>query len=275
MVGKGFADYLVCSIAFAFSDSGLFREAHMRKLITLFVCFTIMLAAESVWGVNLSGKFAIGAKGGVSSATQSGFSSGDQVKSGHAFGLSAEYFFLRGLSGGLELVNTFFPGKRKSFGYVGWDECRYSTSWNWTSLLLFGRLVLGPERRFSPYLKAGVGLYIPRADDWLYFPGGEEAPPGWPLQDVTFTYKTYGRGQVGYSLGFGVQYLVGRRVLVLLEIPFNVATTSESTISWEDTPTGVGKSHTVGDERYYSGLFLGVSILVGSTGRGGETEQIP
>jgi hypothetical protein len=246
------------------------------RISTLLLCgLLIVCVGKSSLAADLRGKFALSAKGGISFATVSGFSSKDETDQAYGFGASAEYFFLRGLSGGLEVVHTSFPGERKKSGYYAWYDTYASTGWNWTKVGIFGRIIPGPERKLSPFLKIGVGLYIPRADDWLYFTGGDDAPPGWPLHDATFTRNTYGKSQFGYGFGFGLRYLASPRMLLYLEIPFNVVSAKGLVIEWVDVPTGVGRHHEIYGDRYHLSLFAGVSFLLGPAKKVEEAQLIP
>jgi hypothetical protein len=247
----------------------------MRKSTLVFLGFVIVFAVQGAPAADLSGKFVVSAKGGIALTTGSGFSSKDETDQAYGFGASVEYFFLRGLSGGIEVVHTSFPGEKKESGYYAWYDTYASTGWNWTKIGLFGRIVPGPERKLSPFLKAGVGLFIPRADDWLYFTGGEGAPPGWPLNDATFTRDTYGKGQFGYGFGFGLHYLATPRTLLYLEIPFDVVSAKGLVIEWVDDQTGVGQRHEIYSNRYHLSLFAGASFLIGATNPPEETMPIP
>jgi len=247
----------------------------MRKSTLVFLGFMIVFAVHGVPAADLSGRFVVSAKGGIAFTTIGGFSSKDDADQAFGFGASVEYFFLQGLSGGLEITHASFPGEKKKSGYYAWYDSYYSTGWNWTKIGLFGRIVPGPERRLSPFLKAGVGLYLPRADDWLYFPGGEGAPPGWPLNDVTFTRNTYGKGQFGYGFGFGLQYLATPRVLLYLEVPFDVVSAKGLVIEWVDDQIPVGRRHEIYGDRYHLSLLAGVSFLLGAVRPTEEPVAIP
>jgi hypothetical protein len=242
----------------------------------LFLCGLLVIwMGKSSLAADLRGKFALSAKGGISLTTGSGFSSKDDTDQAYGFGASVEYFFLRGLSGGVEMVHTFFPGERKKSGYYAWYDTYASTGWNWTKIGVFGRIVPGPERKFSPFLKVGFGLYVPRVEDWLYYPGGEDAPPGWPLHDATFTRNTYGKGQFGYGFGFGLHYLATPRMLLYLEIPFDVVSAKGLVIEWVDDQTGVGQRHEIYGNRYHLSLFAGVSFLLGPEKKAEKARLIP
>lgn len=247
----------------------------IKSFILLLLGFLVIWTGHNTSAADLRGRFALSAKGGISFATGSVFSSKDAGKQAYGFGASAEYFFLQGLSGGLEVIHTSFPGGRKKSGYYAWYDSYSSTGWNWTKVAVFGRIVAGPERKFSPFLKAGVGLFIPRVDDWLYFTGGEDAPPGWPLHDVTFTRNTYGKGQFGYGFGFGLHYLATPRMLLYLEIPFDVVSAKGLVIEWVDDQTGVGQRHEIYGNRYHLSLLAGVSFLLGPEKKAEEAGLIP
>jgi|GEM_PF-1214800 len=247
----------------------------MRKSTLVLLGFMIVFAADGTPAADLSGKLVLSAKGGMALTTGSGFSSKDDTDQAYGFGASVEYFLLRGLSGGLEIIHTSFPGEKKGSGYYAWYDTYASTGWNWTKIGVFGRIVAGPERKLSPFLKVGVGLFIPRADDWLYFVGGEGAPPGWPLNDVTFTRNTYGKGQLGYGFGFGLHYLATPRMLFYLEIPFDVVSAKGLVIEWADSQTGVGRRNEIYGNRYHLCLLAGVSFLLGAVRPTEEPAAIP
>ena len=247
----------------------------MRKTLLLLLGFMIVYAAQSTPAADLSGKLVVSAKGGIFFTTGSGFSSKDDTDQAYGFGASVEYFFLQGLSGGFEIIHASFPGEKKKSGYYAWYDTYASTGWNWTKIGVFARIVPGPERKLSPFLKAGVGLFIPRADDWLYYPGGEDAPPGWPLNDATFTRNTYGKGQFGYGFGFGLRYLATPRMLLFLEVPFDVVSAKGLVIEWVDDQTGVGQRNEIYGNRYHLSLFVGISFLIGATNPPEETGPIP
>jgi len=247
----------------------------IKSFILLLLGFLVIWTGHNTSAADLRGKFALSAKGGMALTTGSGFSSKDDTDQAYGFGASVEYFFLRGLSGGLEIIHTSFPGEKKKSGYYAWYDTYASTGWNWTKIGVFGRIVPGPERKLSPFLKAGVGLFIPRADDWLYFTGGADAPPGWPLHDATFTRNTYGKGQFGYGFGFGLHYLATPRMLFYLEIPFDVVSAKGLVIDWLDTPIGVGQHHEIYGNRYHLSLLAGVSFLLGPLRPAEEPAVIP
>ena len=134
----------------------------IKSFILLLLGFLTLGTGRSSLAVDLRGRFALSAKGGIALTTGSGFSSKDDTDQAYGFGASAEYFFLRGLSGGLEIIHTSFPGERKKSGYYDWYDTYASTGWNWTKIGVFGRIVPGPERNLSPFLKSGVGLFYPQ-----------------------------------------------------------------------------------------------------------------
>jgi hypothetical protein len=247
----------------------------IKSFILLLLGFLVIWTGHNTSAADLRGKFALSAKGGIAFTTVSGFSSKDDTDQAFGFGASVEYFFLQGLSGGLEIAHASFPGERKESGYYSWDDTYYSTGWIWTKIRFFGRIVAGPERKLSPFLKVGVGLYIPRADDRLYFVGGEGAPPGWPLNDATFTRNTYGKGQFGYGFAFGLHYLAFSRMLLYLEVPFDVVSAEGLVIEWADSQTGVGRRHEICHDRYHLSLLVGISFLLGPAKRAEDSPVIP
>lgn len=226
----------------------------MKKLSILLFGFMVICIGEETWATDLSGKFALSGMGGASYLMGTGFSSEDKIKNNYGFGVSVEYFFLKGLSGGLALVYNSFQGdwKKPAIWWLPW-RYYYSTDWNWTNVSIFGRFVLGPENKISPYLKGGVGLYIPRIKDWLYYP-----------LDSTYTHKSYGKGQFGCYFGVGIQCLLTNRVLVYFEVPLNWIYTEGLVIHWIDIPHRMERYHKIYDKSYYFNIFAGVSFLLGT-----------
>ena len=140
----------------------------MKKLTIILFSLMVICTGEEAWATDLSGKFALSGMGGLSYSMGHGFSSEAKIKDNYGFGVSVEYFFLKGLSGGLALVHNSFQGDWTRSSYPE-EHYYYSTDWNWTNVSIFGRFLLEPEDKISPYLKGGVGLYIPRIKDWIYY----------------------------------------------------------------------------------------------------------
>lgn len=231
----------------------------MKKLSILLFGFMVICIGEETWATDLKGKFALSGMGGASYLMGTGFSSEDKIKDNYGFGISVEYFFLKGLSGGLALIHHSFQDVWKGAS-PDWRYHYYSTDWNWTNVSIFGRFLLEPEGKISPYLKGGVGLYIPRIKDWLYYPS-----------DTTYTHKSYGKGQFGCYFGIGIQYLFSKKVFVYLEVPFNVIYTEGLVIHWIDIPRRMERYHKINDKSHYFNIFVGVSFLLG---RKTEVEKI-
>jgi len=174
--------------------------------------------------------------------------------------VSAEYFFLKPLSVGLAVVHNSIQGDWARSIYPE-EHYYYSTDWNWTNVTIFGKFVLGPENKISPYLKGGMGLYIPRIEDWAYYP-----------PDTTYTHKSYGKGQFGWYFGFGIHYLLTKKVLVYVDIPLNVIYTKGLVIRGVDIPLRIGPKiifieqyHKIDEKSHYFNIFAGVSFFLGTT----------
>jgi hypothetical protein len=140
----------------------------MKKLIVFLFGFMVMCIAQDNWARDLRGGVAVSGMGGASYAMGTGFLSEDNIKNNYGFGVSVEYFFMKTLSGGLSLVHNSFQGYWSESHYH-FGNYHYSTDWNWTNVSIFGKFVLGPEDKLSPYLKGGVGLHIPRTKDGWYY----------------------------------------------------------------------------------------------------------
>jgi hypothetical protein len=223
----------------------------MNRLTILLFGFIVICTGET-WATDLGRRFALSGTGGASYVMGSGFSSEDKMKNNYGFGVAVEYFFLNGLSGGLALVHNSFQGDWEKSWWYPW-RYYYSTDWNWTNVSIFGRFVLGPENRISPYLKGGVGLYIPRVKDWLY-----------SLPDTVYTHTSYGKGQFGWCFGVGIQYLLTKKILLYCEIPLNLIYTEGLVIHWIDIPRRMEGYHKIYDKSHYFNIFAGVSFLFGT-----------
>jgi opacity protein-like surface antigen len=226
----------------------------MRKPITLVICFTIMLAAESAWGVNPSGKLALSAKGGLCYSMGNGLGSGEKVHGRYGVGLSAEYFVLEPVSLGLTLVYNSFEGEwEKSGYYAGWGTWYY-TRWTWTNVSLFAKFVMAPREEVSPYFTAGMGMYTPRrTDKWYDHP------------DTIHSSSSRDADRFGIHVGFGVHYFLSQRALVFLEIPLNLIS------SGGYSPLDGVRYNTIHDQSQIVNVFVGLSFLLGSERRAKET----
>jgi opacity protein-like surface antigen len=225
----------------------------MRKLITLVVCFAITFAAGGAWGVNLSGKFALSAKGGLCYSMGSGFGSGREVDGRYGVGLSAEYFVLEPLSFGLTLVYNSFEGEWEKSIYAMLPPRYYYTDWTWTNVSLFAKFVMAPREEVSPYFTAGVGMYTPtRTDKWYDHP------------DTIHTSSSRGADRFGIHVGFGVHYFLSQRTLVFLEIPINLIRNDGHWLVDGE------RYDTIYDQSQILNVFVGLSFLLGSERRARE-----
>lgn len=225
----------------------------MKKLTIILFGLMVICTGKEAWATDLSGRFALSGMGGVSYVMRGGFSAEDKIKNNYGFGVSVEYFFLKPLSAGLAVVHNSFQGDwERTHYYDQWNHYG-STDWNWTNVSIFGRFLLEPEGKISPYLKGGAGLYIPRIKDWLYYPS-----------DTTYTHKSYGKGQFGCYFGVGIHYLLTKRVLIYFEVPLNWIYTEGLVIHWIDIPHRMEGYHKIYDKSYYFNIFAGVSLLLGT-----------
>ncbi len=225
----------------------------MKKASILVFGLLLVCNWESAKGSELRGRFAVSARGGVSYVVGDGFSSHREIKHSYGFGLGAEYFFLEALSCGFSFVHNSFHGEWTRSAYYPRSLSYYTTDWNWTNLSVFGRFAFGPQNKICPYVKAGIGLYIPRAKDWVFYP-----------PDTTYTHTSYGKGQFGHYAGFGVQYRLTKKVTVYVEIPLNFIHTDDLVIQWVDQARWLEGNHEIHKTSRYFNLFLGVSFLLGT-----------
>lgn len=224
----------------------------IKSSILLLCSFLTIWTGKSSLAADLQGKFALSAKGGMCHSMGNSFSSGANVDGNYGLGVSAEYFFLEALSGGIALTHNSFEGEWRRSGYYSSRSEYYYSDWNWTDVSIFGKFVLGPDKEVSPYLTAGMGLYFPRVQDKWYF-----------HRDTIFTHTSYGKGQLGYHFGFGIHCLLTREVLIYLEVPFNVIHTEDLVIHWIDIPNRMDKCHNIYNRSQYFNIFAGISFLLG------------
>ena len=214
----------------------------IKSSILLVCSFLTIWTGKSSLAADLQGKFALSAKGGMCHSMANGFSYEAKMKNNYGFGVSLEYFLLRPLSGGLSLVHNSFQAGWEHRGYYPYSDHYYSSDWNWTNISIFARFVLGPQNRVSPYLRGGVGLCIPRIKDWWFDP-----------PDTVRTHTSYEKGVFGYHLGFGIHYLLTKKLLVYLDVPFNIIHTDE-----------MKQSHRISEKSHYFNIFVGFSFLFGT-----------
>ncbi|HEX7400803.1 MAG TPA: hypothetical protein VF369_01370 [candidate division Zixibacteria bacterium] len=223
----------------------------MKKLgLILFACiFLIIQFWQNTPAENLQAKLLLSAKGGLCSSLGNGFAAGNSQDGKYALGISAEYFFLDALSGGLVVSSNSFQGDWHR-SMIPEDQHRYRTDWNWTSFNLFTRFVLGPQSKTSPYLLTGIGLYIPKVKDkWYQNP------------DTIYTHTSYGKGQLGYHFGCGIQYLLSKKMLVFLEVPLTFINTNHLSIHWLDESRKMEQWHSISEISLYFNVFAGISFL--------------
>ncbi len=223
----------------------------MKKLVfVLFVCiFLIIQLWQNAPAENLKGKFLLSTKGGLCSSLGNGFAADNSQDGKYALGISAEYFFLEALSGGLVVSSNSFRGDWHR-SMIPEDQHRYQTNWNWTCFILFTRFVLEPQSKASPYLLMGIGLYIPRVKDkWYQNP------------DTIYTHTSYGKTQLGYHFGGGIQYLLSKKMLVFLEVPLTFIQTNHLSIHWLDKSQKMEQWHGISGISLYFNVFAGISFL--------------
>ncbi len=221
-----------------------------EKFIWIWLGLLIILVWQDISAAELKGKFAISAKGGVCSSLGSGFGSENSQEGRYGLGISAEYFFLEALSGGLTLAHNSFEGKWQGSYYDSWDKQLGYTGWSWTNVSIFTRFVMGPRSEASPYFVAGMGLYIPRITDKFF-----RAP------DTVYTHTSYGKGQWGFHFGCGIQYLITQKLLLFLELPITSIHTKGSQFHWMDLSHWIGQEHRIYDDSQWVNVFAGISFL--------------
>jgi opacity protein-like surface antigen len=223
----------------------------MKKLGLILFAFVFLIIQlwQNASAENLQVKILLSAKGGLCSSLGNGFAAGNSQDGKYALGISAEYFFLDALSGGLVVSSNSFQGDWHR-SMIPEDQHRYRTNWNWTSFNLFTRFVLEPQSKASPYLLAGIGLYIPKVKDkWYQNP------------DTIYTHTSYGKGHLGYHFGGGIQYLLSKKMLVFLEVPLIIISTNHLSIHWLDEPRKMEQGHDISEPSLFFNVFAGISFF--------------
>jgi hypothetical protein len=221
----------------------------LRIILFAFVFLVIQLR-QNAPAENLKGKFLISAKGGLCSSLGGGFDSENIYNGNYGVEISAEYFFWEALSGGLTVVHNSFEGKWQGSNYCLPDNQLGYTGWDWTNVSLFTRFVMGPLSEASPYFVAGMGLYFPRVRDKIF-----RAP------DTVYAHTSYGKGEWGYHLGCGVQYLISPKLLVFLEVPLTFIHTKGLETHWMDLSHRIGQEHMVYGNSQWLNACAGISFL--------------
>jgi hypothetical protein len=218
------------------------------------ILFTFVFLVIQLWhnasAENLKGKLLFGTKGGLCSSLGGGFDSENIYNGNYGVGISAEYFFWEALSGGLAIAHNSFEGKWQGSNYFLPDNQLGYTGWDWTNMSIFTRFVMGPGSEASPYLVAGMGLYFPRVRDKIF-----RAP------DTVYAHTSYGKGEWGYHLGCGVQYLISPKLLVFFEIPITYIYTKGLETHWTDLSHWIGQEHMVYGNSKWVNVFAGISFL--------------
>ena len=223
----------------------------MKSRLILFASvFLIIWFWQNAPAENLKGEFLLSVKGGLCSSLGSGFDHGNIYDGNYGLGLSAEYFFVEALSGGLTVAHNSFEGQWAGSNYFLLDNQLGYTGWDWTNVSIFTRFVMGPKSEASPYFVAGMGLYFPRVRDKIF-----RAP------DTVYAHTSYGKGEWGYHLGCGVQYLISPKLLVFLEVPLTFIHTEGLETHWMDLSHRIEQEHRVSDNSQWVNVFAGISFL--------------
>ena len=224
----------------------------MKKLGLILFAFVLLI----IWlwkdapAANPQGKLLLSAKGGLCSSLGNGFNSSATLDGSYGVGISAEYFLLEALSGGLVLVHNSFEGKWQGSNYYSWDNQLGYTGWDWTNVSIFTKFVMGPQSEASPYFVAGMGLYFPRVTDKIF-----RSP------DTVYTHTSYGKGEWGYHFGCGVQYLISQKLLVFLEVPLTFIHTKGLEFHWTDISHWIGQEHRVYENSRWVNVLAGISFV--------------
>ena len=171
------------------------------KRIIFFSLF--LLSVPAVRAEDFRGKFMLSLKAGHAYLLD------NQVERQKLFGSRIDYFIRDWISIGLDLnyleynedVSLRFAD---SYGV----ESELGPKWKWYSFVFSGKLSLDTTR-FSPFLKAGFGFYVPRVIYKLYPTSYESIEP--------ITVKLNGRTCPGYNLGMGFQYRMWKGLSLQIE----------------------------------------------------------
>lgn len=172
----------------------------MKK--TIFCCLFLLLI-QAGQAEDFKGKFMLSVKAGPIYLHQ------EYITMPTLLGSRIDYFVGDWISVGLEMdymeYNDDEPGT--FLQYYG-AESELGPKWRWYSFAFSGKLLLNTTR-FSPFLKIGLGFYIP-----------QEIYHWYTSQDMLITVttvKVYGKTCPGYNMGMGFQYRVWKGFGLQLE----------------------------------------------------------
>jgi len=200
----------------------------MKKLI-LFL--SLLLLVSGVQAKGLDSRFMITAKIGTSYILD------ESINRPTFLGSQIDYFVGKQTLIGLNLnyLRYYEPSFFAIPLYYG-SKYQYETKWEWYSLTISDKLLFS-QNKFSPFVKLGIGLYIPRKT----YPYPTEG-------NLIATKKEYGKTCPGYNLGMGVQYRVWEVFSLQIEGTINHI---------------FNKAKNISSARYFTfaNLELGLSII--------------
>lgn len=172
----------------------------MKKVV---FCCALLLSISATQAQGLKGKFMLSVKGGPVYLHE------EYTTRPTIIGSCIDYFVADQILVGLEM-NYMEYDENGPITEIQTHEAdsELGTKWRWYSVVFSGKLALDATR-FSPFVKAGFGLYIPRLIYHLYPDFYDSTPPT--------TIKVYGRTCPGYNLGMGLQYRVWKGLGLQLE----------------------------------------------------------
>ena len=180
----------------------------MKKIILILIFIMIFQGAHAV---EHKDKFMLSFNVGSTKNLDEG------KKSGTSYGLQIDYFLQEQLLVGLNFNHSEYS---KSIGTTGCApdilyQDVYFEKWEWDSLILSGKILFEPGR-FTPFFKAGFGLYMPQRVH------SEKAS------------TRYLKTCTGFNFCAGIQYRVWKNIGILSSGTLNVIYDRDNEISYND-----------------------------------------
>jgi len=173
----------------------------MKKLI-LFL--SLLLLVSGVQAKGLDSRFMITAKIGASYILD------ESINRPTFLGSQIDYFVGKQTLIGLNLNYWKYYQSDYIIVFDNYGSMyRPETKWEWYSLTITDKLLFS-QNKFSPFVKLGIGLYIPRKT----YPYPTEG-------NLIATKKDYGKTCPGYNFGMGVQYRVWKLFSLQIEGTLN------------------------------------------------------
>lgn len=171
----------------------------MKKLI-LILCFLVLI--QNVQAENFKHRFMLTVKAGPSYLWE------DYTTRKTYLGSEIAYCLYDQLSVGVNFdYSRYYKYWLFSLDFFE-PKSEFESKWEWYSLTFYGKMLLS-SYKFSPFVKTGIGFYIPRVVHYKY--------DYLPEDSSIIRDKLYGKTCLGFNFGMGVQYRLWERFCLQFE----------------------------------------------------------